>query len=337
VLHVSPDEIFFTSGGTESDNWAVKGVAAMNKTRGAHIITSRIEHPALIQSCRELEKDGFEVTYLNVDADGVVDMQQLKNALREDTILVSIMTANNEIGTIQPIKEIGAIVKAGSHAIFHTDAVQAAGAIPMNCDDMAVDLLSLSSHKFYGPKGVGALYIRKGAKIRAFHTGGEQERRKRAGTENVPGIVGMAKALELAAAEMPKESARQAKLRDRLIARVLEEIGEVRLNGSRQNRLPNNANFSFDYIEGESLLMKLNAQGIAVSTGSACSSSALEPSHVLLAIGLKEETAHGSCRMTLGRYTCEEDIDFTVEALKKAVAELRRMSPLWDARKAMGL
>ncbi len=337
VLRASSDEIFFTSGGTESDNWAVKGIAAMNKTGGRHIITSKIEHPAILQSCRKLEKDGYKVTYLNVDADGVVDMQQLKEELREDTILVSIMTANNEIGAIQPIKEIGGIVKANSHAVFHTDAVQAAGAIEIDCEKMNVDLLSLSAHKFYGPKGVGALYIRKGTRIRPFHAGGEQERGKRAGTENVPGIVGMAKALELAAVEMPKESARQACLRDKLIARVLGEIDDVRLNGHLANRLPNNVNISFDFIEGESLLMKLNAQGIAVSTGSACSSSALEPSHVLLAIGLKEETAHGSCRMTLGRHTREEDIDFTVEALKIAVSELRSMSPLWDAKQAIAL
>lgn len=330
LLHARPEEIFFTSGGTESDNWAIKGAAYINSAKGKHIITSKIEHPAVINTCKELEKDGYEVTYLNVDSDGVVDLDQLKKALRKDTVVVSVMTANNEIGTIQPVEEISRIVKENSGAYFHTDAVQAAGAIPIELDTLRADMLSLSAHKFYGPKGIGALFIRKGTRLRPFHAGGEQERGKRAGTEDVAGIIGMAKALELALNEMPQESVRQAALRDRLIDRVLNEIDHSRLNGHRTSRLPNNANLSFDYIEGESLLMKLDGAGIAVSTGSACSSASLEPSHVLLAIGLKEETAHGSCRVTVGRGTVMEDMDYTAEALKKAVAELREMSPLYE-------
>jgi cysteine desulfurase len=336
AFRARPEEIYFTSGGTESDNWAIKGIATINKAKGTHIITSKIEHPAVLNSCRELEKDGFEVTYLDADSEGFADTEQLKKALRKDTILVSVMAANNEIGTLQPVREIGNIVKQNSDAVFHTDAVQAAGAIDIALDTLPVDLMSFSAHKFYGPKGTGALYIRKGTRICPLHDGGEQERMKRAGTENVPGIVGMAKALELAVLEMPQESARQAALRDRLIKRVLSEIENVRLNGHRERRLPNNANFSFDFIEGESLLMKLDAQWIAVSTGSACSSASLEPSHVLLAIGLKAETAHGSCRLTTGRGTTDEDIDDTVEALKKAVQALRAMSPLWETKQALG-
>ena len=330
LLRARPEEIFFTSGGTESDNWAVKGAAYKNRSKGNHIITSKIEHPAILNTCRELQNDSYKVTYLDVDKHGVVDTDQLRRALIKDTILVSIMTANNEIGTIQPVGEIGRIVKEHSSAAFHTDAVQAAGAIDIALDSLPIDMLSLSAHKFYGPKGIGALFIRKGTRIRPFHAGGEQEHAMRAGTENLAGIAGMSKALQIAISKMPKESIRQAALRDRLIARVLTEIECSRLNGHRINRLPNNTNFSFDYIEGESLLMKLNMLGIAVSTGSACSSATLKPSHVLLATGLKEETAHGSCRITVGRSTTEEDIDYTVEALKKSVAELREMSPLYE-------
>ncbi len=334
LLHAAPSEIYFTSGGTESDNWAVKGTALMNSSKGKHIITSKIEHPAILNACKELAKDGFEITYLDVDENGVVDTRQLKNALRKDTILVSVMAANNEIGTLQPIEEIGKIVKENSKAVFHVDAVQAIGAIDIALDKLLfIDLLSISSHKFYGPKGVGVLYIRKGTRIRPLHAGGEQERGRRAGTENVPGIVGMAKALELAIAEMPQERERLTALRDRLIERVTVEIENSRLNGHRTRRLPNNANFSFDGIEGESLLMKLDALGIAVSTGSACSSASLEPSHVLLAIGLAPETAHGSCRLTLGKRTTWEDIDYAADMLKKVVKELREMSPLWDTIK----
>jgi cysteine desulfurase len=303
----------------------------MNKAKGRHIITSKIEHPAVLSACRELESDGFEISYLDVDEYGTVDIEQLKATLREDTILASIMAANNEIGTIQPIAEAGRIIKEKSKALFHVDAVQAAGALEIRLDSLAVDLMSVSAHKFYGPKGTGALYIRKGTRIRPLHAGGEQERGKRAGTENVPGIAGMAKALELAAAEMPQECARQAALRDRLIEKVLGNIERSRLNGHRENRLPNNASFVFEGIEGESLIMRLDAMGIAASTGSACSSASLEPSHVLLAIGLAHEIAHGSCRMTVGRKTTEDDIDYAANALKSVVRELREMSPLWEA------
>lgn len=333
-LHAQPEEIFFTSGGTESDNWALRGVAKARGSKGKHIITTKIEHPAVIHTAEELEKAGFSVTYLDVDPEGVVNMEQLKAALSAETILVSVMAANNEIGTIQPIEEIGRIVKQNSNASFHVDAVQAAGAIEVNLEKWKdVDLLSISGHKFYGPKGVGALYIRKGTRISSVVTGGSQERKKRAGTENVPGAVGLAKALELAVAEMPQESARLIGLRDHLIERVLAEVPGARLNGHRTNRLPNNANFSFAYIEGEGLLMHMSARGVAASTGSACSSASLEPSHVLLAIGLPHETAHGSFRVTTGKKTTMEDIDYTVEALKSVVTMLQEMSPLYDEKK----
>jgi cysteine desulfurase len=333
VFHVKPEEIFFTSGGTESDNWAISGIAFANRKKGNHIITSKIEHPAVTNSFKQLEKEGFKVTWLDVDKNGTVDTRQLKESLTEGTTLVSIMFANNEIGTIQPVAEIGEIVKKNSHAYFHTDAVQAAGAVDIDLGQLnAVDLMSFSAHKFYGPKGVGGLFIRKGTHVNAFQVGGAQEKGKRAGTENVPGIAGMAKALELAAAEMPIESARLSALRDRLIERVLGEIDHVRLNGHSTNRLPNNANFSFDFIEGESLLMRMNALGVAASTGSACSSASLEPSHVLLAIGLKHETAHGSYRITMGKNTTVEDIDYTVDSLKIVVGDLREMSPLYHTK-----
>ena len=333
-LHAKPEEIFFTSGGSESDNWALRGVAAAQGSKGRHIIMSKIEHPAVLNTARDLEKAGFRVTYLDVDADGVVNVDQLKEALNPETILVSIMAANNEIGTLQPIEEIGRIVKASSKAAFHVDAVQAVGAIEVNLEKWKdVDLLSLSGHKFYGPKGVGVLFIRKGTRIGPMVTGGSQERKKRAGTENVPGAVGFAKALELAVAEMPEESKRLAELREHLIDRVLAEVEGSRLNGHRTKRLPGNANFSFDYIEGEGLLMHMSMRGVAASTGSACSSASLEPSHVLLAIGLKHETAHGSFRATLGRTTTKEDIDYTVEALKSVVKMLREMSPLYEETK----
>ncbi len=330
VFHALPEEIYFTSGGTESDNWAMIGTAYANRLKGRHIITSKIEHPAIMNACKRLEREGFEVTYLDVDAYGNVDVKQLEESLRADTILVSIMYANNEIGTIEPIRQIGDIVKSHSKVWFHVDAVQAAGSVPIALDELkTVDMMSFSSHKFYGPKGVGALFIRKGTRIDAFAVGGSQERSKRAGTENVPGIVGMATALALAAAEMPQESQRLAALRDHLIDRVLSQIDHVRLNGPKENRLPNNANFSIEFIEGEGLLMRMSALGVAGSTGSACSSASLEPSHVLLAIGLPHETAHGSYRLTLGKNTTKEDIDYTVDALKKVVSDLREMSPLY--------
>lgn len=335
VFQVLPEEIYFTSGGTESDNWAVIGTAYANRKKGSHIITSKIEHPAVMSACQRLEHEGYEVTYLDVDEYGTLDIRQLKESLRNDTILVSIMFANNEIGTIQPIAQIGEIVKAGSKAAFHVDAVQAVGSVPIALSELkTIDLMSFSSHKFYGPKGVGGLFIRKGSRTEGVALGGHQEKGKRAGTENVPGIVGMATALELAAAEMPQESARLAALRDHLIDRVLKEFDHVRLNGHPQNRLPNNANFSFDYIEGEGLLMRMSVLGVAGSTGSACSSASLEPSHVLLAIGLPHETAHGSYRLTLGKHTTKEDIDYTVDALKKVVSDLRAMSPLCQTKGA---
>lgn len=328
-LGVQPAEILLTSGGTEADNLAVRGVARANSQKGRHIITSQIEHPAVLKTCAALEKEGFEVTYLPVDSDGIVDLAALENALRPDTVLVSVMTANNEIGTVQPIGRIGQIVKAHSKAYFHTDAVQAAGALDLTADMLKdVDMLSVSAHKFYGPAGIGALYVRRGVRIGAILTGGSQERGKRAGTENVAGAAGMARALELAVLEREGEAERLAALRDHLIGRVLSEIPDTRLNGHAEKRLPGNANFSFDYIEGESLIMRLSALGIAASTGSACSSASLDPSHVLLAIGLKHETAHGSCRLTLGRATTQQDIDDTADALKSVVKGLRAMSPL---------
>ncbi len=329
VLGSKPEEIILTSGGTESDNLAVRGTALANKNKGRHIITSQIEHPALMKTCAALEKDGFEVTYLPVDSQGIVDLWALKEALRDDTILVSIMAANNEIGTVQPVEEIGRIVKENTKAYFHTDAVQAMGVLDMSLDRLKdVDMMSFSAHKLYGPAGIGGLFVRKGVRISPVITGGSQEKGKRAGTENVAGAVGMAEALRLAAAERETEAARLTELRDYLIGRVLGEIPDSRLNGHAEKRLPGNANISFDYIEGESLIMRLSALGIAVSTGSACSSASLDPSHVLLAIGLKHETAHGSCRLTLGKATTRQDIDDTVEALKRVVSELREMSPL---------
>lgn len=329
VLGAKPDEIIFTSGGTESDNLALRGTALANSNKGRHIITSAIEHPAVMKTCEALEKQGFEVTYLPVDADGIVDLDALIKALKEDTILVSIMAANNEIGTVQPIAEIGRIVKAHSRAYFHTDAVQAMGVLDMSVGALKdVDMMSFSAHKFYGPAGIGALYVRKGTRISPVMTGGSQEKGKRAGTENVAGAAGMAQALRLAAEERESEAVRLTELRDDLIGRVLSEIPGTRLNGHSNNRLPGNANFSFDFIEGESLIMRLSALGIAASTGSACSSASLDPSHVLLAIGLKHETAHGSCRLTLGKGTTRQDIEDTVEALKRVVTDLREMSPL---------
>ncbi len=329
LLGAQPEEILFTSGGTESDNLAVRGVAQANKGKGRHIITSQIEHPAVMKTCEALAKEGYEVTYLPVDQDGVVDVDVLKDALRDDTILVSIMAANNEIGTIEPIEEIGHIVKGNSKAYLHVDAVQAVGVLDMSVDKLKdVDLMSFSAHKFYGPAGIGGLYVRKGTRLSPILTGGSQEKGKRAGTENVAGAVGMAEALRLAAQEREGEAERLKKLRDYLIERVLSEIPDSRLNGHRTQRLPGNANFSFDYIEGESLVMRMSALGIAASTGSACSSASLDPSHVLLAIGLKHETAHGSYRMTLGKATTRQDIDDTVEALKGVVKDLRDMSPL---------
>ena len=328
AIGADASEIYFTGGGRESDNWALKATAEAYASKGKHIITSKIEHHAILHTCEWLAKYGIEVTYLDVDENGLVSPEALKAAIRPDTILVSIMTANNEIGTIEPIAELGRIAHEAG-ALFHTDAVQAFGHIPINVDEMNIDMLSASGHKFNGPKGIGFMYIRKGVKIRSFIHGGSQERSRRAGTHNVPGIVGMAKAASLAVEQMNERMAYETKLRDHLIERVLNEIPYVRLNGHRTNRLPNNANFCFRFIEGESMLILLDQNGICGSSGSACTSGSLDPSHVLLAIGLPHEIAHGSLRLTLSEKTTMEDIDFTVDKLKEIIERLRSMSPLY--------
>ena len=330
ALGAQANEIYFTAGGSESDNWALKATAEAYEKKGKHIITTKIEHHAILHTCEYLEKQrGFEITYLDVDENGVVKLDELKKAIRPDTILISVMFANNESGTIQPIREIGEI--AQEHKIlFHTDAVQAFGQIPIDVDACHIDMLSASGHKLNGPKGIGFLYIRKGVKIRSFVHGGAQERKRRAGTENVPGIVGMGAAVERAMRTMETRTAKERKLRDYLIERIETEIPYCRLNGDRTNRLPNNVNFSFRFIEGESLLIMLDMKGICASSGSACTSGSLDPSHVLLAIGLPHEIAHGSLRMTLGEETTREDLDYTVDTLKEIVANLRSMSPLYE-------
>jgi len=330
ALGAQANEIYFTAGGSESDNWALKATAEAYEKKGKHIITTKIEHHAILHTCEYLEKQrGFEITYLDVDENGVVKLDELKKAIRPDTILISVMFANNEIGKTQPIREIGEI--AQEHKIlFHTDAVQAFGQIPIDVDACHIDMLSASGHKLNGPKGIGFLYIRKGVKIRSFVHGGAQERKRRAGTENVPGIVGMGAAVERAMRTMETRTAKERKLRDYLIERIETEIPYCRLNGDRTNRLPNNVNFSFRFIEGESLLIMLDMKGICASSGSACTSGSLDPSHVLLAIGLPHEIAHGSLRMTLGEETTREDLDYTVDTLKEIVANLRSMSPLYE-------
>ena len=329
ALGAKPEEIYFTAGGTEADNWAIKAAAEAYRAKGNHIITSKIEHHAVLHTCQWLEKQGYEVTYLDVDESGIVKLDQLKKAVRPETVLISIMFANNEIGTIQPVKEIGQIAR--EHGIlFHTDAVQAFGQIPIQVDELGIDMLSSSGHKLNGPKGIGFLYIRKGVKIRSFIHGGAQERKRRAGTENVPGIVGYGAAVERAVRTMEERTAMERKLRDHLIDRVLHEVPYTRLNGHRTRRLPNNANFSFQFVEGESLLIMLDMEGICGSSGSACTSGSLDPSHVLLAIGLPHEIAHGSLRLTLSEETTEEELDYVVEAIKKIVEKLRGMSPLYE-------
>lgn len=322
-------EIYFTAGGSESDNWAIKAIAEAQKAKGNHIITSKVEHHAVLHSCEYLEKQGYEVTYLDVDEDGNVKIEDLKNAIRPTTILITIMFANNEIGTIQPITEIGEIAKE-KHIIFHTDAVQAYGHLPIDVEEYNIDMLSASGHKFNGPKGIGFLYVRKGIPLHSFIHGGAQERKKRAGTENVPGIVGIGKAAAIAAETMKERTTKEAELRDYLIERVLKEIPYTRLNGHRTDRLPNNANFSFRFVEGESVLIMLDSKGICASSGSACTSGSLDPSHVLLAIGLPHEIAHGSLRLTLSDQTTKEDIDFVIDELKELIAKLRNMSPLYE-------
>ena len=322
-------EIFFTGSGSEADNWAIKGVAYANRDKGNHIITTKIEHHAVLHTCEYLEKNGFEVTYLSVDEDGLIDIEELKSSIKENTILVSIMFANNEIGTIQPIEEIGKITKEKG-IYFHTDAVQAIGHVKIDVDKMNIDLLSMAAHKFYGPKGIGALYIRRGVKIDPLISGGAQERNRRAGTENVPFIVGMAKAIELAYEDMEESNARLIKLRNRLMDKIEKNIPYVRLNGHREKRLPGNVNYSFRFIEGESLLLSLDMKSIAASSGSACTSGSLDPSHVMLSIGLSHEVAHGSLRLSLGDFNTEEEVDYVVESLVPIVDRLRQMSPLYE-------
>jgi len=329
ALNALPEEIYFTSGGSEADNWALRGIAYANKERGNHIITSKIEHHAILHTCEQLEKEGFKVTYLPVDKYGMISLDDLKNAITEETILISIMYANNEIGTIQPIEEIGKIARE-RNIYFHTDAVQAIGNIKIDVKAQNIDLLSLSAHKFYGPKGVGALYIRKGTRIANLIHGGGQERGRRAGTENVPGIVGLGKAIELATENIDSYNEKLIKLRAKLINGIMERIPYTILNGHPEKRLPGNANFCFKYIEGESLLLNLDMKGIAASSGSACTSGSLDPSHVLLAIGLPHEIAHGSLRLTLGEENTEEDIDYVLEVLPEIVQRLRDMSPLYE-------
>ena len=329
TLGAQENEIYFTAGGSEADNWALKATAEAYQSKGKHIITTKIEHHAILHTAEYLEKRGFEITYIGVDENGVVKVDELEKAIRPDTILISVMFANNEIGTIQPIKEIGEIAKKHG-VLFHTDAVQAYGQLPINVDELHIDMLSSSGHKLNGPKGIGFLYIRKGVKIRSFVHGGAQERKRRAGTENVPGIVGYGKAAEIAAKTMKERTAKEIELRDHLIDRVLAEVPYTRLNGHRTNRLPNNANFSFQFVEGESLLILLDNNGICASSGSACTSGSLDPSHVLLAIGLPHEIAHGSLRLTLSAETTMEDIDFVVDCIKQIIERLRSMSPLYE-------
>ena len=328
-LGAKPEEIYFTAGGSESDNWALKATAEAYASKGKHIITTKIEHHAILHTCEYLGKRGFEITYLNVDRDGLISLDELKAAIRPDTILISVMFANNEIGTIEPIAEIGEIAKEHG-VLFHTDAVQAYAQVPINVDEMHIDMLSASGHKLNGPKGIGFLYIRKGVKIRSFVHGGAQERSRRAGTENIPGIVGLGAAVERSMRIMDSKTRKEIELRDYLIGRLESEIPHCWLNGHRTKRLPNNINFSFLFIEGESMLIMLDMKGICASSGSACTSGSLDPSHVLLAIGLKHEEAHGSLRLTLSEDSTKEEMDIVAEEVKKIVQRLRDMSPLYE-------
>lgn len=328
-LGAKTNEIYFTAGGTESDNWAIKATAEAYQAKGNHIITSKIEHHAVLHTCEYLEKHGFEVTYLDVDEDGVIKLDELVKAIRPTTILISIMFANNEIGTIQPVREIGAIAK--EHGIlFHTDAVQAYGHVPVNVDECHIDMLSASGHKINGPKGIGFLYIRTGIKSRSFIHGGAQERKRRGGTEYVPGIAGLGKAVEIAMETLEERGQKEKELRDYLMKRIMEEVPYTRINGHKTNRLSNNVNVAFQFIEGESLLIKLDMAGICASSGSACTSGSLDPSHVLLAIGLPHEIAHGSLRLTLNEENTREELDYVAEKIKEVVAYLRGMSPLYE-------
>ena len=328
-LNCLPDEVYFTGGGSEADNWAIKGIASAHKNKGNHIITTKIEHHAVLHTCQYLEKNGFEVTYLDVDSEGFINLDDLKNAITDKTILVSIMFANNEIGTIQPVKEIGEICKE-KKVFFHTDAVQAVGNVPIDVKEMNIDMLSLAGHKIYGPKGIGVLYIKKGIKIDNLIHGGAQEKNRRAGTENIAGIVGLGKAMELATCNIEEHMEKMTALRDRLIDGLLK-IPYTNLNGPRgEKRLPGNVNVRFRFIEGESILLSLDFKGVCASSGSACTSGSLDPSHVLLAIGLPHELAHGSLRLTLGAGSTQEDVDYVLEVTPPIIERLRNMSPLWD-------
>lgn len=322
-------EIYFTAGGSESDNTAIRGIAYAYKNKGNHIITSKIEHPAVLETCKQLEKEGFEVTYVGVDENGIVNLNELESAIKETTTLITIMFANNEIGTIEPIKQIGEIAKK-HNVIFHTDAVQAVGTVRIDVKELNIDSLSLSAHKFYGPKGIGALYVRKGVNFQKFVNGGHQERNKRAGTENVAGIVGLGKAIELAYANLEEHNKKIKELRDYYVEQVEARIPYIKVNGDREKRLPGNSNISFRFIEGEGLLLNLDLKGICASSGSACTSGSLDPSHVLLAIGLPHEIAHGSLRISIGKYNTKEEVDYLIDNLVEIVKRLREMSPLWE-------
>lgn len=329
AINAENNEIYFTAGGSESDNTAIRGIAYAYKQKGNHIITSKIEHPAVLETCKLLEKEGFEVTYIGVDEKGIINIDELKNAIKETTILITIMFANNEIGTIEPIKEIGEIAKE-HNIVFHTDAVQAVGSVEIDVKEMNIDSLSLSGHKLYGPKGIGALYVKKGVRFQKLINGGHQERNKRAGTENVPGIVGLGKAIELAYSNLKQHNKKIKELRDYYVQEVQKRIPYIKINGDMENRLPGNSNISFRFIEGEGLLLNLDLKGICASSGSACTSGSLDPSHVLLAIGLPHEIAHGSLRVTIGKYNTKEEVDYLIENLVEIVSRLRNMSPLYE-------
>ncbi len=329
ILNCEPSEIYFTSGGSESDNIAIRGIAHSYRNKGNHIITSKIEHPAVLETCKQLENEGFEVSYINVDENGILDLEELKSKIKDNTTLITVMFANNEIGTIQPIKEIGEIAKE-RNIIFHTDAVQAVGSIKIDVKELNIDSLSLSAHKFYGPKGIGVLYVKKAVKFEKFIKGGHQEKNKRAGTENVAGIVGLAKAMELAYKDLEEHNKKIKELRDYYVEQIKEKIPYIKINGDMEKRLPGNSNISFRFIEGEGLLLNLDLKGICASSGSACTSGSLDPSHVLLAIGLPHEIAHGSLRISIGKYNTKEEIDYVIENLVEIVGRLREMSPLWE-------
>lgn len=328
-INANPEEIYFTSGGSEADNTAIRGIAYAYKTKGNHIITSVIEHPAVLETCKQLEKEGFEVTYVGVDENGILKLDELKKSIKDTTILISVMSANNEIGTIEPIEEIGKIAKE-HHIYFHTDSVQAIGSIKIDVKEMNIDSLSMSAHKFYGPKGIGVLYVKKGVRFQKFMNGGHQEKNKRAGTENVAAIVGMGKAIEIAYRDLEEHTNKIKKLRDYYVEEVQKRIPYIKINGDMEKRLPGNSNISFKFIEGEGILLNLDLKGICASSGSACTSGSLDPSHVLLAIGLPHEIAHGSLRISIGKYNTKEEVDYLLDSLEEIITKLRNMSPLYD-------